>query len=600
MQTVSGLPRGLALPRERPRGFTLWKREVRASAEWLPLISTALLLAVILGLLAFIVYMTFVPGLPTQGGFTLDHWARLVSSRLVTRVVPNTILVGLIACAVATLFSLPLAWFLNRTDLPFRNTFVTLVMVVTVMPGYAVAMGWIMLVDDQIGLFIGSVLGLGTVPVSVTNSLIGVGWVLGLVLAPAVYFMVAAPMRSIDPSLGEAASMSGAGPLTTLLRVDVPLMWPAVLGSLIYTFMSAVSIFEIPALLGAASDKIPVLASEMFYAVRPGGPQASTFAYGAAGVYGLVVAVPSLVAMFVYLRVLMQSDRFRVVTGKGYRRKLVELRGWTSLGFSFVVSYLLLVVVFPFATLAWASLLPVLEMPSASVLGKVSLTNYQGLFVSLGGAHVLTNTVLLVITVSVLVSFFSFMASWVVVRTSLPYRKVIDSLAMLPHAIPGLAFAFALAMLGIFAAARLPWLPLAGTVGIITVAHLVHRLPYGTRVANAALTQIHRELEESAYMSGAGSITTMRRVVLPLVKPAMVYLTLWTALLSLQEVSMALFLSGPRNQVLSVNIWGLWEGGNLGTAAAGTVVVAIVQFVLVFVALRIAEGVQPTGTAEPR
>jgi ABC-type Fe3+ transport system permease subunit len=86
----------------------------------------------------------------------------------------------------------------------------------------------------------------------------------------------------------------------------------------------------------------------------------------------------------------------------------------------------------------------------------------------------------------------------------------------------------------------------------------------------------------------------MRRIVLPLIKPSVVYLAVWTAMLSFQEVTMALFLSGPHNSVLSVSIWSLWEAGSLGTAAAGAVTMVMIMGVLMFAVLKFAGS---SGTA---
>jgi iron(III) transport system permease protein len=146
-------------------------------------------------------------------------------------------------------------------------------------------------------------------------------------------------------------------------------------------------------------------------------------------------------------------------------------------------------------------------------------------------------------------------------------------------------------MLGILAGVYAPWLPLAGTLGVIVIADLIQRLPFGTRLANAALVQVHRELEEAAQMSGAETFATIWRVLLPLIKPSVVYLAVWTALLTLQEVSMALFLSGPNNVVLSVSIFQLWIDGNLGPAAAGTVVLTFLMAAATSLILKITGGV---------
>jgi iron(III) transport system permease protein len=573
--------------------FIPTRRERTSGLEAIPLVCSWLMLSVVVALLAFVLYMTFVPGLPTEPGFTLRHWSNVASSRLLTRVVPNTAIVGFGTIFIGAFFALPLAWLLNRTNLPFRTTFTTVVGIVPVIPGFILAMGWIMLLDERIGLInkiVASVLGLSNVALSVKDSPWGIAWVLGLILTAPIFFLVAGPLSRIDPSLEEAASVTGMRQLTILRRVTLPLVWPGILGGVIYTFMTAVSIFEIPALLGAASGRVPVLATEIFYSVRPGGPMTATFAYGAAGVYGTLLAVPSLLALYLYLRALQIGERYQVITGKGYRARETDLGPFAWVAVAFVVLYLSLAVGMPILILVWASLMPVLQMPSREALTKLSFANYHGLLEGLGGVDVIWNTVLVVVCVALLVSFFSFMISWVVVRTQVRSRKTIDMLAMLPHAIPSLAFAFALAMIAILASRWLPWLPLSGTLGIIMIAHLITRVPYGTRVMNSALGQVHRELEEIAQVCGTRTPTIMRRVVLPLVRPSVVYLAVWTAMLSFQEVTMALFLSGPHNNVLSVSIWALWEAGSLGTAAAGAVAMVFSMGVLMFGVLKFAGG----------
>lgn len=111
-------------------------------------------------------------------------------------------------------------------------------------------------------------------------------------------------MRALDPSLEEAGAVAGVSQWRTLLRVSFPLMWPGTHAGIIYTFMTAISIFEVPVLLGAGSGKVPVLATELFYAVRPADPGIGDMAYGVAGVYGILIAAPSIIALYFYLRIL--------------------------------------------------------------------------------------------------------------------------------------------------------------------------------------------------------------------------------------------------------------------------------------------------------
>ena len=202
----------------------------------------------------------------------------------------------------------------------------------------------------------------------------------------------------------------------------------------------------------------------------------------------------------------------------------------------------------------------------------MSLQWYEDIFFLIGGFEVVRNTLVLVVTTSVLVLFFSFMVSWVVVRTRLPGRQALDTIAMLPHAIPGLAFAFGLLILGILGVRWFPWLPFYNTVWIMVAANVLNRLSYGTRITNAAFIQIGQELEDAAAVCGARKWMTMLRVIVPLVGSALAFAGLWTALLVFREVSIPLLLLGPNNKVLATQIWVLWESGHVAQASALSVV----------------------------
>ena len=183
---------------------------------------------------------------------------------------------------------------------------------------------------------------------------------------------------------------------------------------------------------------------------------------------------------------MQQSHRYAVVTGKGYRPKTYDLGKFRYVGLLFVLLYMSLAVFLPLLVLVWLSLLPSVRMPSSQALSLVSLQWYGDIFFLIGGFEVVRNTLVLVVTTSVLVLFFSFMVSWVVVRTRLPGRQALDTIAMLPHAIPGLAFAFGLLILGILGVRWFPWLPFYNTVWIMVAANVLNRLSYGTRITNAA------------------------------------------------------------------------------------------------------------------
>jgi iron(III) transport system permease protein len=586
--------------------WTGWARDIGEAASdffsvRLPLFFAWFACFVVLLLVGFVVWMSFVEGSPVQPNLTLDNYGEAFDSYLFERVIPNTVFVGIGTVGVVLFFSVPLAWLLHRTDIPLRDVWITLIAIAVIVPGFLKAMGWIMLLNPKIGLINKFFLwlGLSEAPLNI-NSLWGVAFVQGLMLTPTMFFLLAGPVRSMDPALEEAAQISGAPMWRTMWWVSLPVLWPAILGGAIYVFMTAISIFEVAALLGGIG-RTPVLATELFLNMRPQQAESLIPRYGMCGVYGLMIAVPSLIALYYYLRVIQRSHRYAVVTGKGYRPKDFELGQHRYVALAFVFLYLLLAVVLPLLILGWASLLPRLTMPSSEALSLLSFKWYRGIMDVVGGAAVIVNTVLLTLVTPLVVLFFGFMISWVVVRTQAKGRRFMDVTAMLPHAIPGLGFAFALTVLAIVAARYVPWLPLYQTLGIIILANSINRLSYVTRITNAALLQVGKELEESAHVCGARRLGTIGWVIAPLISPSLLFGGLWTGLLVFREVTMALMLAGPKNEVLSVRIWHEWERGNLSEASALGVVMVLVMGVVICLGQRIwrlpvDSSVRPAGT----
>jgi iron(III) transport system permease protein len=547
------------------------------SGNSVPVFFAWLVCGAIVALTLLILWMTFVPGSPFEASLSLSNYTQVFASEHLWRVILNTIQVGLGTAGITVFFGIPLAWLLNRTDIPMRSLFITMLAVTVIMPGLIKAMGWIMLLSPQVGLLnrlLMSLFHLETAPFDI-NSIWGISFVQGLMLTPSMFFLLSGPMRSLDPSLEEAAEVVGTSRWKTLLWITSPMLWPAILGGIIYIFMTAIAIFEVAGLLGGLSEN-RVLATELFLAVQPT-EGAVEIKYGVAGVFGLLIMAPSIVALFFYFQSVKQSHRYAVITGKGYRPKTFTLGPLRYFAVLFVFTYLMLAVVLPFAVLLWTSLLPSLRMPSREALSLVTLSWYKDIQFVMGGYEIIKNTAILVLTSAVLVLFFSFMVSWVVVRTKLRTRRLLDTIAMLPHAIPGIGFAFALLIVGIMATKWVPEVPFYNTVWILVAGNVLHRLSYATRITNAALIQIQQELEDAALVCGANKWTSAWRVMVPLIRPSLIFAGLWTALLVFREVSMPLLLIGPRNKVLATQLWILWRQGDLSQASALSIVLIFIM-----------------------
>lgn len=553
---------------------TLSKLAGPLGQHWLPLaISTPMLVLVPL-LVVFTLYMTFVQGLPTEPGYTTRHWVEATRPYVLFTVIPNTLIVAFGSVVVSLGFGIPLSWLINRAQLPFRSFAIGCIALIVIVPGFVQAMAWQMLVNPTSGILNKTIEAIVQQEISVTvDSLLGMAWVLGLALTPAVFFMVSGAMRSLNSELSEAAAVARISGMRTLLQIELPLLWPAILGAGLYIFMTAIAIFEVPALLGGAGGKLGVLSTELFYSVQPIMP-VPQIDFGAAGVYGTLVMLPSFFAMYFYLRALSRFHRYAVVTGRGYASRLADLGRAKYLGVAFVALYLALALALPLVVLVWGSFQLSMDLPSAEALSNVTLQNYERFFPAMGGWRPLLNTIVLMIAVSVIVMLISFMISWLVIRTKLRFRGVIDVTAFSSHAVPTIAIAFDLYLVSLSLGR---WIPLTGTLLIIGIAHALALLAPATRVTNASLLQIHPELAEAAQICGARERISMSKVIMPLMKSSLLYGGLWTALLSAREVTMALFLRGGDNVVFSVAIWQLWQSGARGLAApAALLLVAMI------------------------
>jgi iron(III) transport system permease protein len=173
-------------------------------------------------------------------------------------------------------------------------------------------------------------------------------------------------------------------------------------------------------------------------------------------------------------------------------------------------------------------------------------------------------------------------ASWLVVRTKLPGRWLIDNLSFIPVTIPGLVLGVAL--LSVYLRTSVP---IYGTLWILFIAYLTRYMPYGMRYASTSMFQIGRELEESAQMSGAGWWQIFRRIVLPLLAPGFVAGWIYIVIVSVRELGSSVLLYSPGKEVLSIVIWEQWRNGQLGELAALGIMMVGALMVLVAVAYKL-------------
>jgi iron(III) transport system permease protein len=538
---------------------------------------------------ALVVYLVAVPlGLLIIGGFirgvpgdfsrwTFANYVRSYGSTALLELFYNSFVFAagsvLLALPVAVMF----AWLIERTNTPLRAVAYALVIAPVAMPGMLLSMSWVLLLSPNVGIINRAtmfVLGLESAPFNI-YSLGGMIFTEGLRLVPTTFLLLVGAFRAMDPSLEEAALVSGARKFITTLRITLPIMFPAVLTAAIYVFMTAIESFEIPGVLGLRNG-ILVFSSKIYYATT------STYGgganYGEASALSSTYLVISIFLIYLYQRSTRHSERFATVTGKGYRPRLNDLGIWKYAALCFFLFYFCLAVLFPILIMFWASLIPFYQAPSQEALSVVSFASYSDLLNDPEVAKAVGNTFWLMFGSATLTTLLAAAVAWVVLRSKFPGRRVLDVLTFLPHAVPSVVLALAL----IYVYLTFDFIPIYGTSLIILVGFVTNYLPFSTRTLSASIIQIHKELEEAGRVSGASPVTVFRKIILPLLLPAMAGVAIWVAVHAMRELSMALMLNSSSNNVISFLIWSHWEAGDLRHASALGVVLIVIMLVMTF------------------
>lgn len=370
--------------------------------------------------------------------------------------------------------------------------------------------------------------------------------------------------------------MSGASLLTVFRRVTLPLARPALYAAGLIMVVRGLESFEVPAVLGLPAH-IWVFTSRIWSVLNALPPD-----YGQAGAYAMSLLVLTSIGIFAHSRLARRARSFQTVTGKGFRPRPVALGVWRLPATAFIFAYFLVAVVGPILVLLYASTQPYYSPPSHYTLTHMSLANYPTAFHDPLTQHAFKNSLILGLGAATGVMFLGAVASWLVVRTTIRGRWVVDNLAFLPLIIPGLVLGVAL----LYVYLRIP-LAIYGTLWILLIAYLTRFMPYGMRYASTSMFQLGRELEESAQMSGAGWWQTFRRIVLPLLMPGLTAGWIYILIVSVRELGSSVLLYSPGKEVLSIVIWEQYRNGELPQVATVGVMMIGALVVLVTIAYKL-------------
>jgi iron(III) transport system permease protein len=490
-----------------------------------------------------------------DGHFSLKYFSLLLASPLQRESLENSLLIALLTTLFTTLLTLPLAQLMTRCHFYGKALFSGLLLVPMIMPPFVGAIG----LKQMLARF-GSVnlllMKLGILAPNQPIDWLGQGGFWGIVilqvmnLYPIMFLNVSAAMANIDPAMREAAQNLGAGGWRLFRTVTLPLILPGYFAGAIIVFIWAFTDLGTPLIFGF-SRTVPV---QIFDSIN----ELNTNPMG----YALVVFVLVLtLALFLISKRLLAGRRYEMLA-RGHTaaaeviaRPRQTLAIWTLLTAVIVIALLphLAVILQSFSQHWFFSILP----------GQWSTANYVEIFGHGLTASSIRNSLFYSSFSALLDLALGVIIAWLLTRKRIPFASVLDALAMLPLALPGLVLAFGYLAGFDIPDAKYPRLnkildPRENPTLLLIISYSVRRLPYIVRSAYAGFQQTSITLEEASANLGASPLRTLRKITLPLVMANLIAGTILTFSLAMLEVSDGLILAmKEKDYPITKMIWSL-------------------------------------------
>jgi iron(III) transport system permease protein len=492
---------------------------------------------------------------------------------------------SLIACgggtALAVIIGLTFSWVVVRTDTPGKRFIAAVSMIPLFVPPLVAAVAWSILASPKTGLLNTLIKWTGIDFHFNAYSMEGMIAIFGIYYAPYVYMFTASALRNMDPALEEAAEVSGASAVRILFTITFPLIAPAILSGMLLSFIVMLGIYGIPAVLGAPAD-IPVLTTYIFKLTNWSPPLYSTAA-------SVAIILMMVTGFLVWLQQKVVSGRsYITVAGKAFRPGVMKLGPWRYFTLALAVIYLIVVVVLPTLALivaAFRKFLFIRDVKSLFDMKAYSLIHFERLFDNPLAMRSIVNTMEVGLITALAGGVLAFSIGYTVNRTQASGRRAIDVISTLPIAIPGLVIGVAY----LWAWIGLPG-GLYGTIWILALAFIARFMPDTIKALSTSLMQIHKELEEAAWICGKGLIGTIRTIVLPLARPGVIAGMTLLFILAIRELGSSLFLYTSNTMVMAVLLLDYYEGGNVGITSAFSLVQTVLLAVVIGIAHFLSRG----------
>lgn len=501
---------------------------------------------------------------------SLQGYVRAVFDEGNMRTLRHSMEVSIASMIGATILGTFLAWLVARTDLPGRSFLRTAFVLPFMIPPFIGALAW-MQVLGPVGYVNKAYMALTGSDHALWNLYGPDGIVLVMILHeyPQVFITALGGLERMNPELEEAAQVAGAKIFRVMRDVTLPLMMPTILAGAVLVFITNLANFGIPAILGFPENYF-VMTTQIYNMVTRSS-QANSLNVAAA--MSMLLALISGTGILLQ-RVYLGGKQFAVLSGKSMQPNLVRLgshRVWLTVVAIIVV---LITTVVPLVAILLTALVRAYGLPP--VPSNWTLANFKDvLLLNKAAQRGIVNSLMLAVSAATVITILSALISYVIVKTKMRGRMLLDFIANAPYTLPGTVVAIAMIL------AWLKPIPifefrLYNTIWILLVAYVARYLAYGVRTASGSLAQVHESLEEAARVSGASWIQTFRDIVVPLIRPGLFAGWFLVFIPCLRELTISALLWSTRNETIGVVVFNLQQSGNTAASAALAVIMIAV------------------------
>ena len=394
-------------------------------------------------------------------------------------------------------------------------------------------------------------------------------WVLTSFYYPYAFITISRAMEKMDPSLEEASRVSGASPLKTVFTVTLPMMLPSLISGALLVFVSAMSCYGIPSIIGSPGRVHTVTTRIVEYV--------SLGQQGLNDATGMAVFLMLLAVVILFLSdVVLARRQYITVSGKSVQPTLVELRRWRVPLTALVSLFAVIVILIPFATILLTSF-KIDVGKSALQAGNFTLNNWKTVFGRVETLNSLKNSLLFASVAATVGIVIACTMSYLLQRTHIRGRKIPDFLITLGSGL-------IMTMKGNFG------INIYNTAYIMIIAYLIKYLMMGMRTVVSAMSQIHVSLEESSQVSGASWSRTMFRITGPLIFPSIAAGWFLIFIPSFYELSMTTLLYSSTTKTIGFQLYEYWTFTSQPMSCAMAFGILLIVMLINFILHRLTKG----------